>query len=261
MKAKRIAMMILAVAVVASGTTAVYASKKSDVATKNVVVTAQRISISTNVNTENKEMTDEQAVQIATKAMKDYMGLDVNYFSKINVITRDKATVNGQITDQEKQQLIATQKCFIKVHPELASKSQEMLNNAINDEIHRHEIITVDFTPASEVSGGDFVDVDAVTGKIINVTATNNLETYAKGKADEAKVKEAAINFMKKIGQDGDVDFSKITIDNNGPLSVVNIALKDQSSRFKGTSTIGLEVSSQGYTVMHYENYDEAYDK
>lgn len=227
MKVKRIAMLILAVAVVGSGTTAVYASKKSDVATKNVVVTAQKQQVSKrdNANAENKEITDEQAVQMAAKALKDYMGLDANYFSK-STVTRDK------------------------------------VDNIISDKIHRHGIINVDFTPANGTNGGDFVDIDGTTGKIVNVTATNNLVTYTQGKVDDAKVREAAINFMKKIGQDGDVDFSKITVDNNnGPLSVVKIALKDQSRSIKGTATIDLEVSLQDYTVMHYENDVQLYYK
>lgn len=253
---------MLMLAVVGSATTAVYANKKSDVATKNVVVAVQKqqVTKSTDENNTNN-ITDEQAVKMATKAMKDYMGLDAKNFSKTAVM-RDKGFVNGKISDKRKQEIIDDEKSVLKVHPELANKVQEEINKAISYEVDRHDLITVDFTQADGANGSNFVEIDAVTGKIINVTAINNLPNFSGLKADDAKVKDAANNFIKKIGLDSKVDFSKVTVDNNnGALSVVRIPLKDQSVSVKGTATVDLEVSLKDYTVMHYENDEELYYK
>lgn len=260
MNMKKIGTLMLMLAVVGVATTAVYANKKSDVVTKNAVVAVQKKTVkkSLAVNNVNKVITDEQAVKMATKAMKDYMGLDANYFSKTSV-EREKGADSGKISDKQKQEIINSEKCFLKVHPELASKAQETINKVINDESHKHEIINVDFTRSSG-DGTDFVSIDAVTTKIVNITAINDLPTFFQGKVDDAKVKDAAINFIKKIGMDSEVDFNKLTIDNDkGSLCKLTIPLKNQSSG--DNASIGLEVGANNYSVMHYDDLDGIYSK
>lgn len=213
MNIKKICAFMLSIAVLGGSSIAVYASQNSDASTKNVVVTATKTN-----EKHTGDISNEKAVLMASKAMKDYMGLDASFYSQTRVER----------------------------------------NN------HKDNTVTINvvFIPADGTNGSNFVSIDETTGKIINVTAINNLNPNSSGKVDDAKVKEASINFLKKIGKDADVDLNSIEIkNNNGALSGVFFQLKDQSQKIKGGARIGLEVSLQNYTVMHYDNDSFIYNR
>ncbi|MET3289994.1 UNVERIFIED_CONTAM: 20S proteasome alpha/beta subunit [Brevibacillus sp. OAP136] len=84
MNKKNILVFSMALAIVGGATAAVYASEYAVNSTKNNVVTVtNKEGNGTNQTTKNHEVkvangkiSDEEAVKIATKALKDYMGRD-----------------------------------------------------------------------------------------------------------------------------------------------------------------------------------------
>lgn len=257
---KRLSSFALSMAVIGGASAITYANVNKDTSTKNVVVTAQGQKANKN-NKVKGTISDEKAVQMATKAIKDYMGIDASYFSQTKIDRQKNESSEKGLDDKKKQEIIDGEKAFLKVHPEKAKDSQAVIEKVMEMTKHEDDMITVSFTRADGISGTNFVDIDETTGEIVNVTAVNNLNSNSACKVDNTKVKNAALDFLKKTGKDADVDLDSISIGNNGPMMDIDFKLKKQSGNFKDADTIRLEVNSQNYTVVHYDNYSDTYNK
>jgi uncharacterized protein YxeA len=237
MNTKKIFTLAVSIAVLGGASIFTFANQNSDAGTKNVVVTENNAQANkSNTASTNGIISDEKATQIATKAMKDYMGLDASYFSRTTIHRAE-----NQYDEKMKMQ----------------------------SEIEKHQdnTVIVWFERADHNTDcSNFVEIDEKTGKITNVTAINDLDPNSYGKINDAKVKEVAIDYMKKMGKDKEVDLDSIVVSNtNGALSGVDFNLKNanESKEYKFDSKIGLEVSLQNYTVrvMHYQNYPNTHNK
>lgn len=268
MNIKKIIVLTLSIAVVGGASLTVYANQNNDVLTKNVVVTTQNPQV--NKESIKGKMSDEKAVQIATEAMKNYMGIDASCFSGTS-IERQENTYNKYLENEparekyqkEHPEEMASENKFLKEHPEKAKEYSAAVEKSKELIKHSDDRITVFFTRANNNKcTGDFVVIDETTGEILNVTSINDLHANSNWKIDDIKVKNAALDFLKRTGKTDDVDINSISIkNNNGALSGVDFKLKNQSSKIKGGAKISLEVSLQNYSVMHYENYSNTYNK
>ncbi|WP_236841338.1 hypothetical protein [Brevibacillus formosus] len=90
MNKKNILVFSMALSIVGGSTAAVFATENAVHSTKNKIVTvASKAGNGTNQTTVTKvtngKISDEEAVKIATEALKDYMGLDAKSFGEARV--------------------------------------------------------------------------------------------------------------------------------------------------------------------------------
>lgn len=266
MNMKKIVMFALAITLVGGSSLFVHASQNNDASTKNRVVTTQ--SHQTNKgNITNGTISDEKAVQMATEAMKNYMGIDASSFSG-TVIERQEDLYNKKMQEEparnkyqkEHPEQMAAEKKFLEEHPEKAKEYLESVKKSQEKAKHADDTIMVYFTRVgNNKCSGDFVQIDETTGEILNVTSLHDFNPKLDGKLDDMKVKNVALGFLKKMGKDVDVDLNSISINNdNGALSRVEFKLKGGTSK---EEIISLEVNLQNYTIVHYQNYSNTFNK
>ncbi|AAK79472.1 putative small secreted protein [Clostridium acetobutylicum] len=244
MSIKRISMFLLAAVVVGSASLSIYENKNSGAGTKNVVVTAQ----SNNIN-KNNTISDEKAVQMAIKAMKDYMGVDAASRFSGTEIHRTEANEYKQIEDAAED--------TIKKYPSY-EKKVEYAKKQLEWVKHSDYYIYVNFMSND---GTYFVAIDENTGEVVNVTLISREDTSGTYKVDDGKVKSAALSYLKKIGKDSCVDLNSISIDNgNGPLTTVTFNIKNKTGNSK-RDVIVLEASLKNYNIIHYQDYSNSYNK
>lgn len=245
MKVKKILALVLTVSVVGSTTAFAYANQKAVAATKNVVVTAEQKNITNNVSISS--ISNEQAVKMAYKAVKDYMGKDASFYSGTHVCRPEDEEKENEVFEKKfpKEVAIAdaAKKKFEAEHPEIAQIIEE--NKA---EVRNNPIITVWLIPAKynqDKACSNFVDINERTGEIVNVTSINDMSKSTDGQINDDKVKEATLKFMQNIGKQ--IDSKTLSINNdNGNLSQVSFTLKDGRKA-------GVEVNLEDYTVVHYQ--------
>lgn len=264
MNKRNLIIFALSITLVGGSSLIVHASQKNDASTKNMVITTQNHQ--TNKG-KNGAISDEKAVQMATEAMKNYMGVDANSFSG-TVIERHEDEYNKKMQDEparikyqkEHPEQMAAQKKFLEEHPEKEKEYLEAVEKSQEKAKHADDTIMVYFTRVgNNKCSGDFVEIDETTGEILNVTAMHDFNPNIDGKTDDTKVKNVALSFMKKIGKDVDVDLDSILINNdNGALSRVEFKLKGGASK---QAIISLEVNLQNYTIVHYQNYSNTFNK
>lgn len=96
MNKKTLLAFTLAIATVGSASAITYASQASVDSTKNVVVTVDNKD-SRSINSDMSgtspvakgTISDEKAIQMAAKALKDYMGKDANFFAEAKITKTD----------------------------------------------------------------------------------------------------------------------------------------------------------------------------
>lgn len=248
MNRKRILVWALALLVVGSSSAITYASGRID-NTKNIVVTAEK---KDNANSkEQKTISNEQAIKMATEAMQSYMGKDANYFSEAKV---------HRLSDTIKEAKEAHEK-YLKEHPEEAKKIEEARKKFQQEHPDiakklaqpKDEIIDVDFIPKNadenKVSS-NFVSINERTGEVVNVTAINDLDENSQAQIDDNKVKDATLNFFKKIEKK--LEGNTITVHKTLDVGRIFVDCKlDNGGDCK------IEINVKDYSVIHYEvNYD-----
>jgi hypothetical protein len=253
MNRKRILVWVLALLVVGSASGVTYASQKKDV-TKNVVVTAEN-KISNNVRQQGT-MSDEEAIKIATEAMKSYMGKDASYFLATKI----------HRSSDERKEAEEFRKKYAKEHPEEAKKIEESKKKFAKEHPEDAKIIaenaaklkdesTIDvwFTPKNydkNKISSNFVSINEKTGEVINVTAINDVDKDLQPQIDDNKIKDATLNFFKKIGKKIEGNTIKVDKDIDWGRISVNCKLDDGRDS-------GIEINFKDYSVMHYQiNYN-----
>ncbi len=252
MNRKRILVWVLALLVVGGASGITYASQKKDI-TKNVVVAVENKD-SSNIRQQGT-MSDEEAIKIATKAMKSYMGKDASYFSatKIHRSSDERKVEEGfrkkiaKEHPEEVKKIEESKKKFAKDHPEEAKIIAENAAKLKNE-----SIIDVDFTPKDldkNKACSNFVSINEKTGEVINVTAINGLDENLKTTIDDNKVKDATLSFFKKIGKK--ISGNTIRADKEIDLGRLFLDCKLEDGR-----NAGIEINLTDYSVVHYEIKD-----
>ncbi|MBV7271446.1 hypothetical protein I6U48_00735 [Clostridium sp. PL3] len=234
MNRKRILVFTLALLVVGSASITTYAASKStSVLNKNVVVTVDSKDGNTNVVTKDN-ISDEEAVKMATKAMKDYLGLDANYFGEAHV-TRTNAKDDFEF--------------FKDIYPQ---KDAEVL--AENSKKSTANVIDVQFIPASDLKqpgpARDLVVIDEENGEIVSITGMSNIDQNFKAEIDDTKVKESILNFFSKVGKN--IQSNTIKVSKTANSGVIRILCNLEDGR-----DAKMMINLKDYSVMNYEvNYD-----
>lgn len=248
MNKKRILVWALALLVVGSASGVTYASQNKDV-TKNVVVTAEN-KISS--NTQNKgAISDEEAVKMATEAMKSYMGKDVSYFSQTKIVRssdtrrqiKEESEKYAKEHPEEAKKLEEANKKYAQEHPEEAKIEAENIAK-----LKEESTIDVWFVPKSYDESklwSNFVSINEKTGEVVNVTAINGLEKNSDYQIDDAKVKDATLNFIQKIGKKIQGSSIRVDKDVDSDLLPVHFKLSDGKEA-------EIEINLKDYSVVHY---------
>ncbi|KLU65962.1 hypothetical protein DEAC_c20010 [Desulfosporosinus acididurans] len=236
MNKKSILVFALAITMVGSSTAAVYASQSSVNATKNKVVT-----VANNYEAENGgntvvqgKISDEEAVTIATKAMKDLMGINANYFGEAHV------TRSNEKDDME---------FFKNLYPEKdAQVLQENLQKPTAD------VIDVQFISADDLKSPmpsrDLVVINEASGEIVSITAMKNLDQSLTGTIDDNRVKTGVTDFLSNLHekvQDNTLKVSKTMT--SGTMNVIG--------KLADGRDVTMSLNGKDYSVMSYAvNYN-----
>ncbi len=165
MTKKRIMVLTLTVAVLGSASAILYASRNAADSTKNTLKTVYSVqNADSNKNTagskdidnnsadDSRTISDEEAVRIATGAMKDYMGKEPDYFTATKIYRQEVEKAQNDIDYQqyvakhpeEVKKLEAAKEKLIKENPEYKKTLEENIAKA-----NAKPLITVWFTPAN----------------------------------------------------------------------------------------------------------------
>ncbi|MGF9910153.1 hypothetical protein [Brevibacillus porteri] len=242
MNKKNILVFSMALSIVGGATAAVFASENAVHSTKNKVVTvASKAGNGTNQTTTNHvvkvangKISDEEAVKMATKALKNYMGLDAKSFGE--------ARVNRTNAQED-----------FKFFMDLYSKEDAAVlkENAKKDTAN---VIVVQFVRAEDLNqpmaASNRIVINEKTGEIVSLTAFTNEDRSSETTIDDVKVKTAVINFFdqqqKKV-KENTMKVSKTA--NSGTIRVL-CDLEDGRD-------VEMTISLKNYSVSSYEiNYD-----
>lgn len=248
MNRKRILVWVLALLVVGGASGITYASQKKDT-TKNVVVAAENKN-SSNIRQQGT-MRDEEAIKIATEAMKSYMGKDASYFSatKIHRSSDERKVEEGLRKEfakehpEEVKKIEESKKKFAKEHPEEAKVIAEHAAKLKNESRIDVDFIPKDFSKNKGCS--NFVSINEKTGEVINVTAINGLDKNLNPAIDDNKVKDTTLSFFKKIGKK--ISDNTIRVNKEIDLGRLFIDCKLEDGR-----NANIEINLIDYSVVHY---------
>ncbi|WP_243186862.1 hypothetical protein [Clostridium muellerianum] len=245
MNRKKILVWALTLLVVGGASGVTYASQKKDV-TKNVVVTAENKSSSNALK--QGTMNDEEAIKIATEAMKSYMGKNANYFSQTKVdrsanAIKETEELNKKNPEDAKKYEEIVEK-YSKEHPEDAKVEAENMAKAKNE-----SIIYVLFTPKNynENKMGEYsASIDEKTGEVLSVKAINDSDKDFKPAIDDNRIKDATLSFCKKIGKKIEGNTIKVDKNINFGRLLVRCELDDgRDAEF--------EINLKDYSVVYYQ--------
>jgi hypothetical protein len=230
MNKKSLIAFALAVTTVGTATVTTYASQNSANATKNKIVKVASQKSDSNLSVGN--ISDEEAIKMATQAMKDYMGKDASFFAGTK-ITRSSDGVGWENIKDSGQK----------------EDAQAIAENAKK---HMAKVIDVAFTPAdnSIKFAQSHVLINEETGKLVGITALTNVDKNVAGVIDDTKLRTVTENFTKLIGKNIQEDSIRVQKMNKKGIFYVLFKLED------GTEASVL-INSKDYSVVQYgENYN-----
>ncbi|MBG9940939.1 hypothetical protein ABE237_10785 [Brevibacillus formosus] len=239
MNKKNMLVFSMALTIVGGATAAVFAAENAVQSTKNKVVTvASKAGNDSNQTTvakvANGKISDEEAVKMATKALKDYMGLDAKSFGE--------ARVNRTNAQED-----------FKFFMDLYSKEDAAVlkENAKKDTAN---VIVVQFVRAEDLNqpmpASNRIVINEATGEIVSLTAFTNENRSSETTIDDAKVKTAVINFFDKQQKNVKVNTMKVSKTANSGTIRVLCDLEDGRD-------VTMTMSLKNYSVSSYEiNYD-----
>jgi hypothetical protein len=235
---KRILTIALAISIIGVASVITYASQGLASSTKNKMVTVDnKAAKGVNGQTVTGKISDEDAIIIATKAMKTYMGYDANFFSGTSITRINKEALDNYNVKNALVNKNSVSKEDLTVAKENAKK---MTDN----------VLYVRFTPVNWATGDFIVYINERTSEIIQVYAYQNTDKNLKGKIDDKKVYKELISFFKRIGKN--INPSTLRVDKNVGGGYVNVM---------GTLTDGRVVLIQqrlsDYAIVsYYLNYN-----
>lgn len=236
----------LSLSIIGGATAVAYASQSTVDFTKNKVVTvASKSEVGgLNQSMEGKtddqikitkgKISDEEAVKLAVKVMKDYMGLDANSFGEAH-ITRTNAQEDF--------------KFFMDLYPkEDAAVLKE------NAQKHTANVINVQFIPAANLkkpmAATNNIVIDEETGEIVTLMASGSSIDGSLKVIDDAKVQSSVINFFAKLGKNVQPETIKVTKTANSGTIRALCDLEDGRD-------VWMTLNLKDYAVLGYEiNYD-----
>ncbi|WP_270563233.1 hypothetical protein [Clostridium beijerinckii] len=244
MNKKKILVFTLALSIIGTTSIATYAASQNTAdATKNTVVTLD--SKDNRINNTSGCISDEEAVQIATKAIKDYIGLDANSFGQAFITKGD-----------------------VKGDYEYSKEDAAVLEE--NSKKHTDNIINVQFIPVDDLKvfeaaqndeeigdlkvcapTQDLVRIDGETGEILFVSAFNNLDQDLKVEINDSKIKETTLNFFEKIGIN--IEYNTIRVGKDINHGSIEVLCNLQDGR-----VVELKLNIKDYSVMSYELNDKS---
>jgi hypothetical protein len=241
MNKKTLLAFTLALATVGSASAITYASQDAANTTKNRVVAVDtKDSKSMNSATSGTSpvakgaISDEEAIQMATKALKDYMGKDANFFAEAKITKTDASDFRKGM----------------EVFQEGFSKEDAKVNTE-NAEKHIANVINVVFTPADQSNKGrNLVTINEETGELVTVAALYNFDEKLNEEIDDSKVKEAALNFFKQLGKNilGDT----IQVRKTMKYGMVEVLFQLDDGR-----EASISINAKDYSVINYRvNYN-----
>ncbi|URZ00374.1 hypothetical protein [Clostridium felsineum] len=246
---KKIGMAILTMAVVSGASLGIYENENGNAGTKNVVVAAENSKANKSNYSLNNTVSDEKAIQIATKAMKDYANVDVSKLSGTQI-----SRTEAKEYDKMKQSAEYLMKKYAN-NERMINKEKDELETAE----HSDYIVNVDFNTNSNY-GTYFVQIDENTGEVVNVTAISEEDLMSLYKVDNTKIKNAAISYLQKIGKVSEVELNSISITNNNSIVAVDFKVRNKS-KYGKWDTITLEINTKDYGVVHYQDYTNSYNR
>ncbi|AWI04813.1 hypothetical protein [Clostridium drakei] len=249
MNRKRILVWVLALLVVGGASGIAYASEKKDT-TKNVVVAAENKS-SSNIRQQGI-MSDEEAIKIATEAMKNYMGKDSNYFSQIKVdrsadIVKETEQLNKKDAKEGSKDVKKFEEIrekYSKEHPEDAKVKAENMAK-----VKDQSLIYVLFTPKNydeNKMGSYSVSINEKDGEILFVRATNDLDKDLDPVINDNRIKNTTLSFFKKIGKK--IEGNTIKVDKN--INLGRLLVKCTLDNERDSE---IEINLKNYSVVHYQ--------
>ncbi|URZ06990.1 hypothetical protein [Clostridium felsineum] len=244
---KKIGMAILTMAVVSGASLGIY--ENGNAGTKNVVVAAENSKANKSNYSLNNTVSDEKAIQIATKAMKDYANVDVSRLSGTEISRTEAKEYNKM-----KQSAENYMKKYANDEKKLNSGREQLEWSE-----HSDYTVSVDFNTNSN-DGTYFVQIDENTGEVVNVTAISREDLNVQYKADDTKTKNAAISYIQKIDKESEVELNSISITNNNSLVAVDFKVRNKS-KYGKWDTITLEINAKDYGVVHYQDYTNSYNR
>ncbi|WP_409178972.1 hypothetical protein [Brevibacillus fortis] len=242
MNKKNILVFSMALTIVGGATAAVFASENAVNSTKNKVVTvSSKAGNGTNqtntnlvVKAANGKISDEEAVKMATKALKDYMGLDAKSFGE--------ARVNRTNAQEE-----------FKFFMDLYSKEDAAVlkENAKKDTAN---VIVVQFVRAEDLNqtmaASNRIVINEKTGEIVSLTAWTNENSSSETTIDDAKVKTAVINFFDQ--QQKNVNENTMKVSKTASSGTIRVLCNLEDGR-----DVEMTISLKNYSVSSYDiNYD-----
>ncbi|MGG7177575.1 hypothetical protein ACQPU1_08290 [Clostridium paraputrificum] len=247
MNKKRIFLYVLAVSIVVASSSLVYASTKSVEGTKNLVTSIDDKSEESKSEASNREISDEEAINIATEAMKNYMGKDASFFSETSINRFNNSRTIEVTVDGEKYMVKEKDAKWIELL--LNEKDIEGAKNAAKYASEaKPNIISVSFLPKTfnDRFTANCVDINADTREILSVSAMNQLEKF-NSQPDKNKIKDSTINFFNKIDKKIDENsiFIKNDIDYDFGRMFVELNLSDGDK-------VSIVIDLKDYSVIQY---------
>jgi hypothetical protein len=230
MNKKSLIAIALAVTTVGTATVTTYASQNYANATKNKIVNVA--GQQSNIHLSVGNISDEEAVKMATQAMKDYMGKDASFFAGTKITRSSDGTGWENIADSGQKE-----------------DAQAIAENAKK---HMAKVIDVVFTPAdnSITFALCHVLINEETGKIVGISAFTNVDKNVADVMDDSKLQAATVIFVKLMGKDIQENSIRVQKMNKKGIFHVLFNLKD------GTEATIL-INSKDYSVALYsENYN-----
>ncbi|MGL4107633.1 hypothetical protein [Clostridium sp. LP20] len=248
MNKKRIFVYVFAVAIVVASSSLVYASQKSVEGTKNSVTSIDDKSEESKSEASNGEISDEEAINIATEAMKIYMGKDASFFSETSINRINNSRTVEVTVDGEKYMVKEKDAKWIELL--LNEKDIEGAKNAAQYASEaKPNIISVSFRPktSNDRFTANYVDINADNREILDITAMNQLEKF-NSQPDKNKIKDATINFFNKIDKKIDENsiFIKNEIDYDFGRMFVELKLSDGNK-------VSIVIDLKDYSVIQYK--------
>lgn len=239
MNKKNILVLSMALTIVGGATAAVFASDNAIQSTKNKVVTlVSKSGNDTNQSTvakvTNGKISDEEAVKMATKALKDYMELDAKSFGEAHV---------NRTNNQED----------FKFFMDLYSKEDAAVLKE-NAKKETADVIVVQFARAEDLNqpmpSSNRIVINEKTGEIVSLTAFTNEDRSSETTIDDAKVKTAVISFFGK--QQKNVKENTMKVSKTASSGTVRVLCNLEDGR-----DVEMTISLKNYSVSSYEiNYD-----
>ncbi|MGK5508550.1 hypothetical protein [Brevibacillus formosus] len=239
MNKQNILVFSMALSIVGGSTAAVFATENAVHSTKNNVVTVtSKAGNGTNqtavAKVTNGKISDEEAIKMATKALKDYMGLDAKSFGE--------ARVNRTNAQED-----------FKFFMDLYSKEDAAVlkENAKKDTAN---VIVVQFVRAEDLNqamaASNRIVINEKTGEIVSLTAFTNEDRSTVTAIDDAKVKSAVINFFDK--QQKNVKENTMKVSKTANTGTIRVLCDLEDGR-----DVEMTISLKNYSVSSYEiNYD-----